>query len=60
MIGEHGFTIANLSYRLSGDGKYFEYGMVIKSRDRNSAESLARHLRRLPDVLEFRIAPTGD
>jgi putative Mg2+ transporter-C (MgtC) family protein len=60
MIGDHGFTIANLSYRLSGDGQYFEYGMVIKSRDRDNAEALARHLRHLPEVLEFRIAPTGD
>src|SRR5207244_4899280 len=34
LIGDHGFSIANLSYRLSGGGKFFEYGMVIKSRDR--------------------------
>lgn len=60
MIGEHGFSIANLSYRLSGDGKLFEYGMVIKTRDRQNAEALAQHLCRRPEVLEFRIAPTGD
>ena len=60
LIGEHGFSIANLSYRLNGDGKLFEYGMVIKTRDRRNAEALAQHLCRLPEVLEFRIAPTGD
>jgi putative Mg2+ transporter-C (MgtC) family protein len=60
LIGEHGFSIANLSYRLSDHGKLFEYGMVIKTRDRQNAEALAQHLRRLPEVLEFRIAPTGD
>jgi len=60
LIGEHGFSIANLSYRLSGDGKLFEYGMVIKTRDRQNAEALAQHLCRRPEVLEFRIAPTGD
>jgi len=60
LIGEHGFSIANLSYRLSSDGTLFEYGMVIKSRDRRNAEALAQHLCRLPEVLEFRIAPTGD
>ena len=27
---------------------------------RTNAEALARHLRGLPEVLEFRIAPTGD
>ena len=60
LIGEHGFSIANLSYRLNGNGKLFEYGMVIKTRDRRNAEALAQHLCRLPEVLEFRIAPTGD
>ena len=60
LIGEHGFSIANLSYRLNGDGKLFEYGMVIKTRDRRNAEALAQHLCRMPEVLEFRIAPTGD
>jgi len=60
LIGEHGFSIANLSYRLSSDGKLFEYGMVIKTRDRQNVEALAQHLCRLPEVLEFRIAPTGD
>jgi len=60
LIGEHGFSIANLSYRLSDGGKLFEYGMVIKSRNRQNAEALSRHLCELPEVREFRIAPTGD
>jgi putative Mg2+ transporter-C (MgtC) family protein len=34
--------------------------MVLKSRDRRNAERLAAHLRKLPEVVEFRIAPTGD
>jgi putative Mg2+ transporter-C (MgtC) family protein len=60
MIGSHGFTIANLSHRLAEDGAVFEYRMVIRSRDRRNAERLAQHLRTLPEVKEFRIAPTGD
>lgn len=60
MIGAHGFTIANLSYRLAEGGKIFEYRMVIRSRDRHNAELLSQHLRGLPEVIEFRIAPTGD
>lgn len=60
MIGAHGFTIANLSYRLAEGGKVFEYRMVIRSRDRRNAEALSQHLRGLPEVVEFRIAPTGD
>jgi putative Mg2+ transporter-C (MgtC) family protein len=60
LIGEHGFSIANLSYRLSDGGRLFEYGMVIKSRDRRNADALSQHLCHLPEVREFRIAPTGD
>ena len=60
MIGDHGFTIANLSSRLSEGGQQFEYRMIIKSRDRINAERLSEHLRGLPEVTEFRITPTGD
>jgi len=60
LIGEHGFSIANLSSRLTEAGKQFEYRMVIKSRDRKNAEALSQRLRGLPEVLEFRISPTGD
>jgi putative Mg2+ transporter-C (MgtC) family protein len=60
MIGDHGFTIANLSSRLSEGGQQFEYRMTIKSRDRLNAERLAKHLRDLPEVVEFRITPMGD
>ena len=60
LIRDHGFTIANLSSRLTEGGQLFEYRMTIKSRNRNNAETLSQHLRGLPEVLEFRIAPTGD
>ena len=60
LIGSHGFTIANLSCRLIEGGRQFEYRMTIKSQDRKNAERLAVRLRGLPEVVEFRIAPTGD
>ena len=60
MVGDHGFTVANLSSRLAEGGQEFEYRMTIKSRDRRNAEALSMHLRGLPEVKEFRIAPTGD
>jgi putative Mg2+ transporter-C (MgtC) family protein len=60
MITDHGFSIANLSSRLTESGEQFEYRMTIKSRDRNAAEKLSKHLLGLPEVVEFRIAPTGD
>src|SRR5438270_4534893 len=60
LIGAHGFTIANLSHRLTEMGKVFEYRMVIRTRDRGAAEQLSQHLCTLPGIIEFRIAPTGD
>jgi putative Mg2+ transporter-C (MgtC) family protein len=60
LIGEHGFSIANLSTRLADGGDHFEYRMTIKSRNRSNAEALSKHLRGLPQVIEFRITPTGD
>jgi putative Mg2+ transporter-C (MgtC) family protein len=58
MIEGHGFTVANISSRLAEGG--LEYRMTIKSRDRSASEALSKHLRSLPDVVEFRITPTGD
>jgi len=60
LIRDHGFTIANLSSRLSESGQQFEYRMTIKSRDRKNAEALSTYLRGRPEVIEFRITPTGD
>jgi putative Mg2+ transporter-C (MgtC) family protein len=60
LVGSHGFSIANLHSRLVDDGRCFEYRMVIRSRDRDNAQALSQHLLRLPQVIEFRISPTGD
>src|SRR3954465_15587947 len=60
LIHDHGFTIANLSSRLSESGQQFEYRMTIKSRNRKNAEALSSYLRSRPEVIEFRITPTGD
>src|SRR4051794_16953039 len=60
LIGRHGFTIANLSHRLTEMGKVFEYRMVIRTRDRAAAARLAQYLCTVPGIIEFRITPTGD
>jgi putative Mg2+ transporter-C (MgtC) family protein len=60
LIGSYGFSVANLSSRLVNEGKVFEYRMVIRSRARDNAQALAQHLLKLPEVIEFRISPTGD
>jgi putative Mg2+ transporter-C (MgtC) family protein len=60
LIGTHGFSVANLSSRLTGDGKFFEYRMTIRSRDKRAADKLSQHLRSLPELIEFNISPIGD
>jgi putative Mg2+ transporter-C (MgtC) family protein len=60
MLVERGFSVANLSYRLADEGRFFEYRMTIRTRDQRNAASLASHLSQLPFISEFRIAPTGD
>jgi len=60
LITEHGFSVANLSYALKEEGKFFEYTMIIRTNkpddNRRLAGSLAAHAK----VLEFRITPAGD
>ncbi len=60
LIGECGFSFANLSSRLAEGGKTFEYLMTIRSRDHRAPEVLSRRLRSMHNVVEFRITPIGD
>ena len=60
LVLQHGFSIANFSYRLDGEGRVRRHSMVIRSNDRTAAERLYDALENTESVLEFRIAPTGD
>lgn len=60
VIGEYGFEVSNVSSRLTDAGEIFEYRMMIRSRDRAATDKLSQFLRGLPEVVEFRISPTGD
>ena len=60
LVESHGFSIANFSYRLDGEGRIRRHSMVIRSADRSSAGRLSETLEKNETVLEFRIAPTGD
>lgn len=59
-LAEHGFSIANISYRVTEDGSLFEYKMVIKCTSTNDTAKLVESLRSLPRVRSFRVSPTGD
>jgi len=60
LVERQGFVIANMNYGVTGEGKTFEYQMVIHSPDRNRTRELAEALNALPAVMAFRISPTGD
>ena len=60
LIRRHGFTIANMSYRLTDDGRNFEYTMTIRTRRSEDMAQLAVTLRQLSGVVEFRILRTGE
>jgi putative Mg2+ transporter-C (MgtC) family protein len=60
LIARHGFSLANMSYRVSGHGLFFEYRMVLRTSNWDNMRRLADTLRDSQSVLEFRISPTGD
>jgi putative Mg2+ transporter-C (MgtC) family protein len=60
VVASHGFSIADLSYRMTNDGKVFEYRMTLRTRNPRNMHALAQHLLALPEVIEFRISPARD
>jgi putative Mg2+ transporter-C (MgtC) family protein len=59
-IEQHGFSIANFSYRLDGEGRVRRNSMVLRTSNRNAAASMSAALENIEAVREFRLAPTGD
>jgi len=59
-LAEHGFSIANMSYRVTDDGSLFEYKMVIRATSSGHTAKLVETLRGMPRVRSFRLSPTGD
>jgi putative Mg2+ transporter-C (MgtC) family protein len=60
LIAEHGFSIANLSYRMTGQGAYLEYRMSLRTKRPENQGRLAETLSRDSAVVGFHISPTGD
>lgn len=60
LLRTHGFSIANLNYRLDSHEDFFEYRMVIRTDKAENARALSNALNALPSVKEFRVSPTGD
>jgi putative Mg2+ transporter-C (MgtC) family protein len=59
LVTRHGYSIANLTYRLRDEGSAFEYAMTLRTTDRAAAHALAETLKNLTSVIGFEITPAG-
>ena len=59
-VKEHGLHVAEFSYRVNVLNAYTEYQMVLSSRDNGAERRFAAALTKQPDVIEFRLSPSGD
>ncbi|HLU76353.1 MAG TPA: MgtC/SapB family protein [Burkholderiales bacterium] len=60
LVAAHGFSIANLNFRMNVEDGFYEYRMVIRSTNAADAGRLAESLAGVPTVREFRLSPVGD
>jgi putative Mg2+ transporter-C (MgtC) family protein len=60
MLTDHGFTVANLNYRLDVDSDFIEYQMIIRTTDPDNTSKLTQALNLIDAVKEYRVSPTGD
>ncbi len=57
LLDRHGFSVSGVAYRLSDDGRHFEYQMTIRTTHERNFGRLAQSLSALPPVREFHIVP---
>jgi putative Mg2+ transporter-C (MgtC) family protein len=60
LVARHGFSVANLNYRLLGEGGQFEYRMVMRTLKSDNVRTLSEALNADRAVLEYRISPASD
>ncbi|HYD79135.1 MAG TPA: MgtC/SapB family protein [Paucimonas sp.] len=60
IMKEHGFKVANMSYRITEDGAYYEYRMDLRSGSARNISALATYLLEMDKVEGFQLAPTSD
>ncbi len=60
LVHEHGLHVSELSYKLHGEPRLFEYRLVLWSANPAGAGKLAETLSARPSVAEFRISPSKD
>ncbi len=60
LVAHYNFSVANLNYRLLGDGEQFEYRMVMRTLRAENMRRLAEALNADPGVIEYRLSPASD
>jgi len=60
LVAQHGFTVYNLAYRITGETQQFEYRMVLRAVGSGASRGLSDSLRANPKVTEYRISPASD
>ncbi|MDD5285193.1 MAG: MgtC/SapB family protein [Desulfuromonadaceae bacterium] len=60
LLSQNGFSVANISYRLLGNGEQLEYRMTVRTMDMNNLEILSNVLLGISSVIEFNISQDGD
>jgi putative Mg2+ transporter-C (MgtC) family protein len=60
LLGEYGFSVANVSFAATAEPRVFEFQMVVRAPHHNRAVALAEALRRSSQISEFRMTPTTD
>ena len=60
LLTDHGFTVANLNYRLDVEADFFEYQMVIRTIRGENVSKLTQALNKIESVKAYRVSPTGD
>lgn len=60
LLKEHGFTVSNLGYHASNEGREFEYQAILRTKQPDAAAHLVSSLRGLDAVRSFHLAPIGD
>ncbi len=60
LVGQQGFNVTEMSYKLDAEADRFQYRMVLWSADPSAPAKLARSLEALPAIAEFRLSPSRD
>lgn len=59
-INSHDIKCTRISYKLTNEGKLFQYQMTISTNNSNNYRDLSNSFSKLEKVIEFSIIPTGD